>query len=434
MGKHILYLYFGIVFLTGLAGCSSPVFLSRSQRYELEADRLAAMDRTSEAMLAYHQAAVADPENHSARRKLIPLYQQQGRLREADDLFRELPESERIGLNFIESQGEPQETTELKLQWINREIHDIPAGFIADDASIAVLYQSGQAALLRSSTGQTIWVKSIPENITSPPALTSDFVILGCGSGRVIALDRATGEERWSAYLPGSVFARPLADRDRIYTASYGGKVTAFDRASGKPLWQVNTGSAVPGTPLLSENRLYAGTTGGQIFSIDATNGNALWEKPARLTGSLEASIILAPDFLLAAGTDSRLTALDLNGRAYYWQYSTSDSIYANPLVARDLVFVFSIGQKAAALAINTGLPLWEVDLPVPVRSTPVFLEGNIYFAGVSGPYIFVMDSTGGNIHTRIDTGDWIEAGPQLVENILLLAGKDGAMIAYRLN
>lgn len=434
MGKRELSLCFGIVFLMGLAGCSSPVFLSRSQRYELEADRLAAMDRTSEAMLAYHQAAAADPGNHSARRKLIPLYQQQGRMRQADDLSRELPESEKTGPNFAESQGQPQETAELKLQWINREIHDIPAGFMADDTSIAVSYQSGQAALRKFSTGQTLWLKSIPEKFTAPPALTSDLVILGCESGRVIALDRVTGEEHWSAYLPGSVYARPLADGDRIYAASFGGQVASFDRTSGKRLWQVNTGSAVPGTPLLFENRLYAGTTGGEIFSIDATNGNTLWEKPARLIGSLEAPIVLAQDLLLAAGNDSRLTALDLNGKAYYWQYSTSDSIYASPLVAQDSVFVFSIGQEAAALTINTGLPLWEVDLPVPVRSTPVFMEGNIYFAGDSGPYLYVMDSTVGNILSRIDTGDWIESGPQLVGNTLLLAGKDGAVIAYRLD
>ena len=434
MGKRDLYLCFGIVFLMGLAGCSSPVYLSRSQRYELEADRLAAMDRTSEAMLAYHQAAAADPGNQSARRKLIPLYQQQGRLREAEYVLQELTDSEKIGLNLAGSQTQPQETTKLKLQWINREIHDVPVGFMADDASIAVSYQSGQVALRQLAGGHALWKKSIPETLTAPPALTSSEVILGCGSGRMIVLDRRTGEERWSAILPGSIYASPLLDRDRVYAASYGGQVAAFDRTSGKPLWQVKTDSAVTGTLLLFDNRLYAGTTGGQIFSIDAIKGNSLWEKPAHLTGSLEASIVMAPEFLLAAGNDSRLTALDLNGKAYYWQYSTSDSIYASPLVAQDRVFVFSIGQKAAALAVNTGQPVWEVDLPAPVRSTPAFLDGNIYFTGVSGPFLHIMDSTNGNILTKIDTGDWIESGPQLVGNTLLLAGKDGAVIAYRLD
>ena len=97
-------------------------------------------------------------------------------------------------------------------------------------------------------------------------------------------------------------------------------------------------------------------------------------------------------------------------------------------------VFVFSIGQTGCRIGLADRKPIWEAELPVPVRSTPVMVGSNIYFAGVSQPTLFEMDAASGLITGQMNTGDWIESGPVITGNTLLLAGKDGAVIAYRIN
>jgi outer membrane protein assembly factor BamB len=426
------FFLFSLVVL--LTACSSNLLLTQSKRFEKEADALLSADRTSEALLAYHQAVKADPANHTVVKKLIPLYQQQGRQREAANLLALLTEDEKSGLEPGNEPSLPEESEYLHLLWINRSYKDIPVGLAVDEKNVVITYLSGKIVVMQLSDGRIVWSTEVGEAITSAPMISAQFVIFGCESGKLYALDGETGKQIWSAVLPGPIFTRPLMDQTRVYVGSYSGKMSALEQSTGKVLWQVDASNAVLGAPVVDRETLYFGTTGGMIYALDRTTGKSLWEKPVKLAGSLEASPVVASDMLLMANNDSRLYALDLNGKAYYWQYSMPDSIYASPLVKGDRVYVFSIGQTAAALDIATGNPLWEQELPVPVRSTPQLAGEMLYFAGVSQPYLFEMETATGKITAKLDTADWIETGPLLSGKILLLAGKDGSVIAYRVD
>ncbi len=341
-------------------------------------------DRTSEALLAYHQAIQTDTSNHSAIKKLIPLYQQQGRMREAAALFQKLGEAEKSGLIDGSSESSPAESDALKLRWFKAPIQDVPVGMAADSEMVVVTYSSGQVALLQINDGTLIWSKNVGKTITSAPSLSTDAVFLGCESGSVIALDRATGKQLWEILLPGTIYASVFVDQEYGYVGSYNGKMTALDLSTGSILWQTETGNAILNQPVLVKDSLYFGTTAGTVYSLDRKTGAALWKKPARLSGSLEAKPVVVDDMLLMPSNDSRLYALDLNGRDYYWQYSTPDSQYSSPIVQENRIYVFSIGQVAAALDLLSGNPIWEQDLPVPVRTTPVLAGGKLFFAGVT--------------------------------------------------
>jgi outer membrane protein assembly factor BamB len=433
MNRNRIFPFILIPFLL-LVGCSPAIFLTTSQRAEQEADSLMAAERTSEALLAYHQAIQIDPSNHSAAKKLIPLYLKQGRMREADFVFKMLSEPEKNSLVTTSFNTLPQESSGLKINWMKATIHDVPVGLFADIEMMVVSYQSGRVVEYRLSDGGEVWSIIIGRTITSPPLISAGVVLVGCESGELIALDRMNGSKLWKTNLPGAVYARPLADKDRIYTGSYNGKMTALDLATGTKIWQMDAGEPIVNQPIVMKNRLYFGTAGGTVYSLDCATGAALWEKPVRLPGSLEAQPVIVNDQLLMACNDSRIYALDLNGKGYFWQYSTPDSLYASPLVNGDQVYVFSIGQKAAAMNVTTGNVIWEKDLPDPVRSTPVYFSGKLFFSGVSQPYLFEMDAATGQLTDKLNTGDWIEVGPILVDKTLLLAGKDGAVISYRLN
>ena len=83
--------------------------------------------------------------------------------------------------------------------------------------------------------------------------------------------------------------------------------------------------------PLAAGDVLYAATTGGRIHALDRATGQPVWKDIPGLSGSLEAPLVLDGGRLLAGGNNSRLYALDINGRDYFWDYSMPDSIYAAP-------------------------------------------------------------------------------------------------------
>jgi outer membrane protein assembly factor BamB len=421
-----------ILFL--LAGCSPVIFLSPSQRFEQEADNLLANDRVSEALLAYYQAFQADSSNHAVVKKMIPLYRQQGRLREADFLVNKLTEQEIIDLDGGIHIPQPEGSTGLEFQWLQVPVHDEPIGLDADINFAVIAYRSGQVSLLKLGDGSVVWSQKMGQTISSPPGLSENAVLVGSDTGIITALDRLSGSILWKATVTGAVYASLLVDGSQGYIGSYSRKLTAIDLVSGSIIWQTDVADPVLNQPSLENDILYIGTTGGKVFALDRIIGKPLWDKPALLSGSIEGRPVLADNMLLVGSNDSRLYALALNGRDYFWQYSTSDSLYASPLIQEGHVFVFSIGQTAAALDLITGEPFWKVELPVPVRSTPVVVGSRIYFAGVSQPTLFEIDAKSGQITGQMNTGDWIESGPLITGNTLLLAGKDGAVIAYRLN
>lgn len=410
------------------------MWMTHSQRMEKEADGLLAYERTSEALLAYYRAWTADPKNHSAIKKMIPLYRQQGRQRQAGLMLQQLTSDERAGLVLGANVGTPRPMDGVDFLWMQSPVNMEPAGLAVDDMSTAVAYVTGQAALLKISDGSIIWTASTGQTISTPPTLTDKLILLGTEAGRLIALDRGNGSQQWVAQLPGAIRGGVAADNEFAYTGSSGDAVTAVDLSTGTVIWQSVVDSPVTAKPLLAGDLLYVGTTGGKVWALDRKTGKPAWDKPANLAGSLEAEPALAGNMLYIGGNDSRLTALALNGREYYWQYSTSDSIYASPLVDDTRVYVFSIGQTAAALDRVTGAILWQQDLPAPVRQTPVLAGKSLFFATLSQPYLYRMDAANGTVTGQADTGDWIEAGPVLTGSRLLLAGKDGAVIAYRIN
>jgi outer membrane protein assembly factor BamB len=432
MQKKLIFfwLFFQIIVT---AGCSPAVFLSASQRLEREGDELSQADRISEASLAFFQAVHADPENRSAIQKLAQVYAAQGRSRSAIQIANHLTDEEKVnsGLNFLKSN--PEDLEHIKFRWIMSPEKEIPVGIAAIDDMVVVSYQNGTVSSLLLQNGTQLWSRKLPDRLTAPPVISEKFILVGCESGMLIALDRISGEKRWEIQLPGAVYGKVLVDGGTGYIGSYGGIMTAVLLEYGKVLWQYDAGSPILAGAMLESGSLFFGASNGSVFSLISDTGASLWEKPARLSGGIETTPVLAGIRLLIGSNDSRIYAMDLDGKNYFWSYSAPDSFYANPLVHDNQVFVFSIGQSAAGIDVGSGRLIWQRDLPVAVRNTPVLYNGVLFFTGTTTPFLYLLDAKTGDLSGQVNTGDWIEVGPILESGYLLLAGKDGAVLAYQI-
>jgi outer membrane protein assembly factor BamB len=431
--KKIIVLFWVFVQILPIAGCSPVMLLSASQRLEREGDELVSADRGSEAILAYHQAIIADPNNRSALVKLAPLYYGQGRTRKAGEIINQLADNEKTRIEPDMQVVDPENLDRIKLRWMKTPVVDTPNGIAADTEMVAAAYHNGLVFGLQLQNGTVLWSKNLAESLTSPPTISLKSVLVGCESGKVIALDRNNGETLWVVQLSGAVYAGLFVDNEIGYVGSYGGMMTAINLTDGRILWQIDAGSPILASAMKEAGIIYFGTAGGSVYSVDALTGIQLWGKPVQLPGSIESKPVLAGNRLLIGDNNSRLYALDLNGRDYYWAHSTPDSVYASPLVDGNRVYIFSSGQTAAAVDLSTGSLIWEQDLPVVVRNTPMINNAMIYFAGATQPFLFELDAATGKIIGQANTGDWIEYGPIEASGYLLLADKDGAILVYQI-
>jgi outer membrane protein assembly factor BamB len=430
MKKHIIL--FLVFFFFILSGCSNAVFLTASQRFEQEGDELVGADRENEAVLAYHQAVSSDPDNRSARIKLASRYFQQGRTRESVVILSHLTDAEKSQLKTDGQVVNPENLEHIKLSWIKTPAMEIPSGIAADEEMVATSYTNGQVFGMKLQGGESIWSQKLGETISAPPAISSKSIIVCSESGKVTALDRSSGRVIWDVQLPGAIYADLLVIGPTGYVGSYKGTMTAINLTDGEILWQLDTGGPILAGAMEKDGILYFGTSIGSVYALDISNGKLQWEKPVQLSGGIESTPVLTENRLVIGTNDSRLYSLDLNGKDYYWSYSTTDSIYASSLVEASNVYLFSIGQSSAAVDLASGESIWEQELPVAVKNTPVINNSVIYFAGTTQPFLYEMDVTSGKITGKANTGDWIEIGPIEAGGYLLLAGKDGSILAYK--
>ena len=174
------------------------------------------------------------------------------------------------------------------------------------------------------------WRQTLPEALTSPPALGSDeSIYVSTRGGSVYGLDRS-GVVQW-AYRPGleEMPAGLLLDQqDNLYFSTQ--KRVLSLTASGKKRWET------PCTPPRASQEMQAGalgegmlfTTCGESFAaLDTTDGRELWKLPVYQWNPFpvvlkSGAIVLVHDWSLAA--------IDRNGNSL-WHFPPPGYIAPRP-------------------------------------------------------------------------------------------------------
>ena len=83
-----------------------------------------------------------------------------------------------------------------------------------------------------------------------------------------------------------------------------------------------------------------------------------------------------------AAGPEDDFYALDAATGEELWSVQLDGTIYSQPVVADETIFVGDGEGTLYALATADGDELWTVRLDGPVEGSPVILDGVIYVDG----------------------------------------------------
>jgi outer membrane protein assembly factor BamB len=412
-------------------------WLSPSQRLVVEGDRLASEGRASEALLAYQQAVDLDSRNGEALSRLGRAYAAQGRRRTALRYLEQslaLSRDDQTLVALVASlRTASNPTGNLPLAWMYLETAAQPTGVCSAEGQVLVAWESGQIASLDAADGRMLWQVMLPTSLTSAPAAGDGRVFVGAQDGSLYALSAVDGHQLWKVTTHAPIYAPAALEGGRVILASSDGSLYALAARDGSPLWTFTTGGPLHARPTVAGGSVFAGSNDGRLYALDAATGRLIWPYGAPTDGPVESTASVLEDRVVFGSGDSRVYAFSAASGGEYWRYSTPDSVFAQPLVEGDSVYVASFGGVLAALDLLTGQPRWALHGQPPVRFTPALAGNALYFVGERDANLYALDKVDGRMLWKMDTGDWFAAGPTVMDGRLILAGKDGAVLAYRL-
>ncbi len=279
-----------------------------------------------------------------------------------------------------------------------------PNGGIASPAvANGVLYNSGYGSVFAVdlSNGALLWSYSLgsgAQTLYSPTVVNG--VVYACmtgySNGTLVALNASTGAKLWSFDFGGTVFGEPLNGSSPavangvVYFGGSDGNVYALNATTGVLVWTYVTGGGnenpVNGSPAVANGVVYIARIDGHTYALNAATGAKLWEQDG-LGGAVSSGAAVANGVVYITDP-GQISALNASTGALIWSYRPDSSPwFSSPAVANGVVYFGGlIGGGGTvqgylyALNASTGAVLWKYPTASQMRSSPVVVNGTVYF------------------------------------------------------
>ncbi len=295
-----------------------------------------------------------------------------------------------------------------------------------------------------SNSENVAWKVALPGPGASSPIVSGDHIYLTCYSGffvpgeeggsqenlkrHLVCLERASGKSVWEKVVPAKLpeeerirdhgFAAntPAADSEMVICFFGKTGVFAFDH-SGKQLWTADVGSKTHGwgtaaSPVIYGDLVFinASVESESLYALDRKTGREVWKargiKEAWNTPLVVQNVDGKPELIVA--TQGSIQSFDPKSGKQLWTCATDITWYMVPSVVAHEGIVYCLGGRSgvASLAVRTGGSgdvtsthrLWTSFKGSNVTS-PVFLDGNLYWMNDNQQIAFCADAKTGELH-----------------------------------
>lgn len=282
---------------------------------------------------------------------------------------------------------------------------------------VYVHYGSLGTACINTSDGSIVWKRSDlkckhAQGPASSPVLYKNLVILhfeGTDNRFIVALDKQTGKTVWMTSRPEEPY-KPLAPIGRkayitplllnveghdMLISNGSAVCIAYDPNDGKEIWRVVDGAESTIAMPVSENGLvywYTGFTMGEddkkyteLIAVnpkgkgDITSTNILWRKREELSRNQSLTPVIKDGLIYTVNTRNILMCIDAATGKEIWSEHVKSNYDSSPLYINGNIFFFSV--KGDVLVIKAGSkyePLATSQMDSGIWATPAVLRNSV--------------------------------------------------------
>ncbi|HKL77870.1 MAG TPA: outer membrane protein assembly factor BamB [Gammaproteobacteria bacterium] len=254
----------------------------------------------------------------------------------------------------------------------------------------------GKVYALAADNGDTAWEGQVSSEVITAPRVGAGMVFVRTADDFLWALRAADGGSRWSFNVEGRSLAlrggsRPALDDGRVFVGFSSGELVALNAGDGAPRWReaVATPSGrtelermvdVDAAPRVVDGTVIAAAYHGAVVALDVADGQQLWKR----NFSVYNDPAVAGDRVFITTADQAVIALDRsNGGTLWTQKELADSgALSAPVVTEEAVVVGDGDGRITWFHRDSGKLIGQIDLgPSPVHGPPLALEGGVVLA-----------------------------------------------------
>ncbi|MDF1727111.1 MAG: PQQ-binding-like beta-propeller repeat protein [Sulfitobacter sp.] len=219
------------------------------------------------------------------------------------------------------------------------------------------------------ATGRIAWRTDVAPSYANvlgapAPAVSSDLVLFGYGSGEVVANFRQGGLQRWTTGILGKrrgralgsigdITSEPVIVGDSVYAGNQSGRLARLDLANGDPIWTAREGAIGPVWPV--GGSVFVLTDLNELVRLDDATGTRIWGTPL-------------PNFVKS-------------------KPRRQSEVYAHhgPILAGGRIYVASNDGLLRAFDPASGTLVSAIEVPGGATTAPVVAGGTLYLVTTKG-------------------------------------------------
>jgi outer membrane protein assembly factor BamB len=282
---------------------------------------------------------------------------------------------------------------------------------------VYVHYGSMGTACINTSDGSIVWKRTDlkcrhVQGPASSPVIYKNLLILhfeGTDTRFIVALDKSTGMTVWTTSRPEEPY-KPLPPigrkayitplilnvEGRDMLISNGSAVCiAYDPNDGKEIWRVVDGAESTIAMPVSENGVvywYTGFTEGdngrkhtELIAVnpngkgDITGTNVLWKKNEELTRNQSLTPVIKEGLIYTVNTSNMMMCIDAATGKEIWSERVTSHFDSSPIYINGNIFFFSV--KGEVLVLKAGRkyePVAKSQMDSGIWATPAVLRNSV--------------------------------------------------------
>jgi outer membrane protein assembly factor BamB len=192
---------------------------------------------------------------------------------------------------------------------------------------------------------------------------------------------------KWKFHTKGQVMSSAAIANGIVYFGSTDHNLYALDQQTGALKWKFKTDSRIPSSPAVADGAVFFASYDGYFYALDAATGKLTWK-------------------FQTAG-EHRYTATHIHGAmpAAEAMPDPFDFYLSSPVVLNGTVYFGSSDGNVYALTETTGKLKWKFHTGNVVHSSPAIADGTLFIGGWD-TFFYALDAATGKEKWRFKTGD----------------------------